>query len=214
MYLLLTCSLILVVGLSSANADPIAYAFYGTGSGAFTVGNNATEFDSAFFQIRLIGDTLAVAEDTDPLSPFFGQFSNIVSEASIFVSGVTINKFLNPLIIYLDPSLETVGIAEIGNPSDPLDDNTLLEFDFPLLIGGYDLSTDFGPVTATIGPFTFASDMLLADGSVLGFEDIAEASFVAASPSAIPPIPEPGTVVFLGSGLLGFVLLKLRGRKS
>jgi hypothetical protein len=200
-YILIACSMVLVAGLTFAEASPITYVFSGQGHGVF----NDVEFDDAPFLINLTGDTSGVVEDTDLDSPFFGQLSNSGLLGTISVFGLDINlletAFADPLTIFLDPIWLMVGIV---NP-DPLGYD-LLDYSSEDL-AGHDLRAAFGPIAAS---FTSASDIVLADGSVLGFEQADLASFAAVQ----APVPEPTSLALLASGLFGLALLKMRKRSD
>jgi hypothetical protein len=189
MYILIACSMILAAGLSCVEAAPITYVFSGVGFGVF---NNA-EFNDAAFSIRLSGDTSGVVEDS-------GQFLNSGLSGTISGFGpdidLPVTAFANPLAIYLDPVTFIVGIFDpaAGFANDLLD---YFSDDFE----NYDLKSEFFTEPAS---FLFASDITLADGSVLGFEQIDSASFAA------NVVPEPASIALLASGLFGLALLKLR----
>jgi hypothetical protein len=193
MYLLITCSMLLIGGLACAEAAPISYSFSGTGFGALTPG--VPEFNNAAFAINLFGDTDGVIPDPDQIN-YPGQLINPVT-GTVAVAGVLLETALaGPLSIYSDPNAGFVGI--IGP-----DGFSFLDW-YSDMFFGYDLRSILGPTRSIpIG----GGDILLADaaGTILAFDTIDGAVFNA---------PEPTSIALLGFGLLGLVSLKLRGRKS
>jgi hypothetical protein len=183
--LLIVFSMMLAAGLTCMEASPISYVFSGTGFGTF----NGIEFNEAVFSINLSGDTLNVKNDA-------GQFINENLSGTISASGPDINlpvtAFAVPLTIFLDPGSLIVGFF------DPAGSNDFLDYDSADL-AGYDLKSAFGPIPASL---LFASDMALAGGNTIAFEEADKASFAA--------VPEPTFIALLALGLIGVSLLRLR----
>jgi len=172
------------IGTWSVDADafPITYIFEGTGvSGVF----NDTEFNAGSFKVAIFGDTNNAT--TDALGPINSNMPGTITLVAPEI-GFNSGSFLDPLFVFVDPALELVGFG-----SDVLDSDLLDMFAPGQGLTTYDLKSFFGPIP---GSLTFAADMDLNIG-LLSIEDAGALTFAA--------VPEPGTLLLLGIGLVGIV---------
>ncbi len=200
--ILLVAVSIFSFGYMTAAAEAVIMEYRFTGSGVH--GDvNGTGFENANFLINFFGDTNNSVPFTI-LDPFETPPTTVISQGYNIITGLTgtmklvdnllnplyFGSFTDPLYLFVDNMNEFVGF---GTSADQLS-----LYISGLGLGSYDLKSPFGPIFAGDhhpGTTVFNSIATPMDFGFLTVDNIADASFAA--------VPEPGTMLLLGSGLIG-----------
>jgi len=190
--------------VGSAQATPITYTETTTGTGVL----NGTAFTNALVTFTFSGDTSNVAL-FDPTCP--GCLVNVPLSAKVNVAGGGTDTFTDlvgvlgfPLpnpdlgnragVVFVDAAPGTSGLAIVMTVS-----NALL---------GYDLVSPIGPIP---GDVVFADTVFSTTSGSFRWRSTPETSTFTVAAS---PVPEPGTMVLVGMGLIGGATRRWRRRKA
>jgi hypothetical protein len=183
----------LVCAPLSLLAVPIDYVFTGTGTG--TVG--ATSFTDADFEIRVVGDTTGRYSAGDP-----GSFWNDALSAVVTIFGVGSFNVTEPTRVFVNNTVDAVGFNSFAD-ADQFD-----LFDMPFLaLFEYDLVSPYALETGSGGCCSTQWDALQTDGGSIDMTSLGSTGTFEAS---VSEVPEPGTMLLIGSGLVGLVSRRRR----
>jgi hypothetical protein len=183
-------SLVLLTA-GTVSADSIIYTFTGTGSG--TVGTS--NFLNQPISITVLGNTENV------INPTPGIFVNASLNTSIDIPSIATIRVEDLTNMFSNSTPNSAGIG-IG-------DGTLNLALFGLIpANSYNLSSDFGPLfNANPVAATEFVNVATSEGT-LDMTSWTNVTFNA----SLSPVPEPGSVLLLGVGLLGVAVMGLRKR--
>ncbi|MBI4768067.1 MAG: PEP-CTERM sorting domain-containing protein [Deltaproteobacteria bacterium] len=195
---------VLSLGIAPLGLEAFQIEYQFTGTGEVIVAG--TEYENANFLISLFGDTEDVVTETDIGSSIYGLIGNIEifnADGNLF-SGEIISPTLGLFTsIFLDDrnwdllALETSGSSLFG-------------FFYPN-IGSYTLGTLSESILAADSFSIFNSFNTQTEFGQLTFTEVESASFQA--PEVAQSVPEPASLILLGSGLLALAGLGRRIRK-
>jgi len=167
-------------------AIPISYIFSGTSSGSISDPTGITNFSEALFTITSIGDT----DNIFSIPP--NVLTNVSLSASISISGVGLANFTENTHVFVNHAAQGAGFSSSVH-FDLLD---LLNPAFAT----WDLISPIGPIFyATPFPVNQFHNVATNLG-LLTFDSYQDVTFSAVTAAAVP---EPSTMLLLGSGLIG-----------
>ncbi len=206
--LLAGIAIVLLGWASSAQASPITYIETATGSGVL----NGTAFNNALVTISFFGDTANVAPFGDPGCP--SCLVNVPAlSATVNVAGVGTDTFVDSIgiiglpimtpdlgnqagVVFVDAAPATNGLTILITAS-----NALL---------GYDLISPIGPIS---GDVVFTDPVFATKLGNFQWTSSPETSTFEAT-LAPTAVPEPGSMVLLGTGVIGAARRRWRARKA
>ena len=191
-FALVTCFFLFVLTVAAAQATPINYSFTGTGSGSIA----STSFSDKSFDVSINANT-----DDVMVQPSLGTNGILNLTGTIEIDSIGLVTFSDPLFVF-----GGLPFNEIGFGNDP--QGNLIAISVSVT---YDLKSDFGPVTGTNFNLNQFQNVTTNLGA-LTYTAMSPATFVATL-SPIASVPEPATMLLVGSGLLGLVGLKRKLRK-
>ena len=222
---------ILLLGVAGpAHAAPITYTQSGIATG--TIGG--TTFTNALVVFTMTGDTDNVVaneefEDDGVIVPAGIFFANVSSLTTVEIAGFGIAQLTDPNAIYgfsVPVDIDDDGVTDpplivMGTLDDPpaIEGFTGFGGTANTALGGYDLRTAIGPITGVggigypvglsvntnRGALSFTSNISLLDG---------QGTFTATTATPPTTVPEPGSLLLLGMGLVSLVGVRPRFRGS
>jgi hypothetical protein len=177
------CLPLILITAMAASATPITYTDTGFGSGTL----NGVAFGATApvaFTIDATGDT------TNVISCGAGCLSDDNTSASITIATVGTVTFTTPTRFFDNGS--EVGFSRAGIFGTDL-------YDGPPL--AWDMVTSVGPISGSAGLFQWTSPAVDTTGGVLIFNNGTPAAVFTATVGSQAPVPEPATLVLLGTGL-------------
>jgi len=182
---ILSFILVLLAGTSIANASSINYIFQATGTGSL----GGTQFSNASFTLTVVGDTDNVQNEGG------GLFLNAATSAQIAIQGFQVADFTTLVGMFDYQPGNALGLQRAPQMAD------ILDLSDPAF-SSYDLTTPIGPLLVAnpfIGQFNCDRGCIETSQGELEFTDMSSVTFSATT------VPEPGTLVLVGAGVLGLV---------
>lgn len=165
-------------------ADIITFTDITTASG--TIG--ATSFSDATI-------TVSGTANTASITSFSEGFEIVDTSTSVSIGGLGTYDFTTPVGFFVNNTEDDVGFQR-ADDADLIDGPVNTDF------GTWGLNTSIGPITGEVAIFQWATSfgaVDTTDGQLILDDASPSGSFSA----SVTPVPEPGTLMLLGTVLLG-----------
>ena len=193
----LVASAIMLATASTALAVTITYIYSGVGSGSLAV----TSFEDAEF-------TIIATADTDDIGPWCcGDLQNTHVSTTIEIAGIG-------TVLITTPSHTWIAEECCGGLGQNLGINWITIFEAGFNDVSYGLDSALGPVFED-DPFSTQFKDVATSGGALSFTAMDHVIFEAVTPTdTAAPIPEPSSLLLLGTGLVSAVAARRRSKRA